>query len=103
MSGWLLAGVLQYRAVAVATQRDLSDRFARAGFEVRSVKIQELVTVGQLQEVVERRLQWARRGPGPIPGIGRDTLAGLFRRYGPDLRAIQSDLYDHFQKLEAEA
>lgn len=102
LSGWLLAGVLQFRAVAVATQRDLSDRFAGAGFEIRNVKIQELVTVGQLQKVVERRLEWARRGPGALPLIGKDVISGLFRNYGPDLESIQSDLYDHYQQLETE-
>jgi hypothetical protein len=101
LRGWLLAGVLQFRAVAVATQRDLSDRFARAGFKVRTVDVQELVSLSCLQEVVERRLEWARRGPGPLPRIGTDALAGLFRRHGPDLQIIQSDLYDYYQQLEA--
>ena len=102
LSGWLLAGVLQFRAVAVATQRDLSDRFARAGFEIRNVKIQELVTVGQLQKVVERRLEWARRGPGATPWLRSDVLPALLQRHGPDLQSIQSDLYDHYQQLETE-
>jgi hypothetical protein len=102
MSGWLLARVLRFRSVAVATQRDLSGRFARAGFEARSVRVQELATVDRLQEFVERRLEWARRGPGPIPLVRRDMLAGLFRRHGPDLQSIQSDLYDRYQRLGVE-
>jgi hypothetical protein len=102
LSGWLLAGVLQFGAVAVATQRDLSNRFARAGFEVRSVKVQELVTVGLLRRFVDRRLEWARRGPGATPWIRSDVLPALLQRHGPNLQSIQSDLYDHYQQLETE-
>jgi hypothetical protein len=102
LSRSLLAGVLRYRTVAVATQRDLSDRFARAGFEVWSVGVQELWTIQDLHELVECRLEWARRGPGEVPRIRGNVLSALFRRHGPDVQSIQSDLYDRYQQLEVE-
>lgn len=54
----------------------------------------------KLALVIERRLQWARRGPGRIPQITKSTMDTLLRRWGDDLRAILDALYDAVQDLE---
>jgi hypothetical protein len=101
LDGALLAQVLNFPVVAVATQKDLAVSFRKAEFLVMTVKVADLVSISLLEEMVARRMEWARRGPGPIPSVGREALRSLLTRHGHDLRAIQSHLYDWCQQLEA--
>jgi hypothetical protein len=102
LSGKLLARVLRFRSVAVATQKSLGKPFRIAGFNVRTVRVEGLMSLSGLQEVVEKRLEWARRSPGEVPRVGEPGLEALFRRHGSDLQSIQSDLYDRYQQLGVE-
>jgi hypothetical protein len=101
LDGPLLDRVLRFHAVAVATQKDLAVSFRKAEFLVRTVRVPDRVSFSLLQEMVTRRLEWARRGPGPLPSVGVELLRSLLARHCYDLRAIQSHLYDWCQQLEA--
>jgi len=98
----LLANVLRFPTVVMATQKDLEAPFRQAGFRVRTVPVAERCSGHQLGEIVERRLEWARRAPGPIPEIHDGLGEALLRRYGHDLRTMLSHLYDRFQLLEVQ-
>ena len=93
--------VCRYPLVAAATQVDLSRRFLRVGFRVETVDVGGDLDPGRLRRMVIRRMEWARRGPGPLPEIRVATLKNLLLEYGRNLRAIQADLYGMFQQLEA--
>lgn len=83
--------------VALGTHEDLA---AVAGRPLRTVHVGGPPSVELLDAIVRRRVEWARRGPGPVPEVGRATLADLIARHGDDLRAIEGDLYDLFQSRE---
>jgi hypothetical protein len=38
--------------------------------------------------------------PGPIPGVEKGALKKLMNLHGPDLKAVQADLYNRYQQLE---
>ena len=47
-----------------------------------------------------RRIEHVRRGAGRVPLPSERTLDALVRRHGDDLRAMQDELYDLFQRLK---
>jgi len=102
-SGDLLGKLFRFQTVAVATQKDLAVSFHEAGFRIRTVPVRDRVDLPWLQEMAQRRLEWARRGPGPLPGVEEGVLQGLFERHADDVVAIQADLYDRYQHLGGEA
>lgn len=78
---------------AFGSHRDLGAELA--GLEVRTIP----PGAPRLREIVERRLEWARRGPGRIPTVPDRTLAALSARHGGDVRAIEAELYDVIQRM----
>ena len=83
-------------ALAFGTHDDLS---AIVGRRLRTVRV-EVIDVARLRAIVDRRLEWARRGPGPVPVVTDAVLATLVARHGTDVRAMEGALYDAVQKLE---
>lgn len=83
------------RTLALGTHEDLS---AYADRPVRTVRLAGLTTAPRLREIVDRRIEWARRGPGPVPVVSDMALRVLIERHGGDLRAIFGLLYDSLQK-----
>lgn len=66
-----------------------------------------LVTVGvgdpspeRLALIVERRIELARRGAGPVPTVDAAAVAWLVARFADDVRAAEQALYEVFQRLE---
>jgi hypothetical protein len=84
---------------AIGTHQDHSAELARAGLETVSIRLQGL-TPERLGQIVERRLEWARRAPGPLPDVSTAALARLIDQYGDDLASILRRLYEDFQALE---
>ena len=93
----LAAALARAGRVALGTHEDLA---AIAGRPLRTVRLDAPPTVERLDAIVRRRVEWARRGPGPVPEVGREALAKLIALHGSDLRAIEGHLYDLFQSLE---
>jgi hypothetical protein len=100
LSGQQLGRLLgRCRRALLATHEDLS---SRAGRPLRTFRLPAL-TLARLRTIVTRRIEHVRRGPGPVPLPSDRTLADLLRRRGDDLRAVQDELYDLFQRLKGVA
>lgn len=82
--------------LVLGTHEDLSARTSR---DVTTVVL-EGMNAERLGEILQRRIDAARRGPGSIPRLRRETLEQLVSRYEDDVRAIEGHLYDVFQRLE---
>lgn len=82
----------------IGTHEDHSVELEMAHKETVSVYLSGL-TPERLEEIIERRIEWARRGPGPIPRFSRPRINGLIEVYGDDLSAILCSLYEEFQAL----
>ena len=78
---------------------DHGPELERAGLRVTTVRVGG-VDAHRLEHIVARRIEAARRAPGPVPRVPRDTLEALTRQFGDDLRAIEDHLYGVFQALE---
>jgi hypothetical protein len=83
------------RTLALGTHADLSALSARP---LRTVRVGGVGTA-KLGAIVARRIEWARRGPGPLPSVPDAGLNSLLARHGDDVRAIVGELYDVFQTL----
>jgi hypothetical protein len=84
-------------ALALGTHDDLTDS---VGHPLRTVHV-GAADVGRLRAIVERRIEWARRGPGDVPVIPDHVLAQLTAAHGSNLRATLWTLYDAVQRMEA--
>jgi hypothetical protein len=82
--------------VALGTHIDLS-RIGRR--PLATVRVGGL-TPERLAAIVERRIEWARRGPGALPRVPAAAIDALIARFGDDLRAIEARLYEAFQVME---
>jgi hypothetical protein len=57
-------------------------------------------TLDRVRSIVKRRIEWARRGAGPVPTVSDAFLQALLARHNDSVRGIEWELYDVFQKLE---
>lgn len=87
-------------ALALTTHEDLAPELRAAGLEVETVRLSGL-DPARLEAILTRRLEWARRGPGPIPTLAPGACERLVARFGDDVRAIEDHLYEQVQRLEA--
>jgi len=83
---------------AVATHESLAADFERAGLAYESVEVAG-ISVELVDGIIKRRLEWARRAPGPLPRVSLAVIEGLVARHGDDIRGIERHLYEVFQKL----
>ena len=54
----------------------------------------------RLGRIVRRRIEWARRSEGPVPKLDDALLHALVERHGDDIRGIEGQLYNLFQRLQ---
>lgn len=88
------------RTLVLGTHADLSPH---AGRPLRTVRLEGPVPLERLRRIVARRLEWARRGPGPVPLPADDTLRALIARHAGDVRAIEGELYERYQTFGGNA
>ena len=86
--------------LALGTHGDYTAELRHAGFEVVTVRPDARLDRQRLAAILAKRIEWARRGLGPVPGIRVETLDELLARCGKDVRAMESVLYERFQALE---
>lgn len=86
--------------LALSTHEDLTRDLEAMGWTVWTIEVGGLGR-HKLENVLERRLEWARRGPGPLPRFSRGALETLLARHGDDLRSMLDDLYETTQSTVA--
>ncbi len=84
----------------IGTHEDHSGELAQAHVETVTTHLRGM-TPDRLGQIIERRLEWARRGPGPLPRLSTPRIGRLIEVYGDDLSAILACLYEEFQTLDA--
>lgn len=87
------------RSFVVGTHVSLASTYERAGLDYESVEVGG-VDLASVAQIIERRLEWARRGPGALPRVTNAAVVALVDRHGDDRRAIERHLYEVFQRLE---
>jgi hypothetical protein len=86
-------------SLALGTHEDFCSELVAAGFDVETVPVGDALDGPRLCEILNRRVEAARRGPGRLPYVRVQTAHALIDRFGDDLRAIQGHMYDRFQTL----
>jgi energy-coupling factor transporter ATP-binding protein EcfA2 len=86
------------QAWVIASHQDHQPELEQAGFVVRVLSLQGL-SLQKLEQIVQNRLEWARRSAGHVPQVPRQLLQNLLEQHGDNLRAIEDALYDYFQGL----
>jgi hypothetical protein len=85
------------RSLALGTHVDLRAELEAAGYRVFTVRLDAAPAVERLDEIFRARIEWARRGPGPVPVVPRRTIEELRARAGSDVRAMEGLLYEALQ------
>ncbi len=83
----------------IGTHYDHYSELRKAGKDCKTVLLKGL-TSDQLDRIIRRRIEWARRGPGPVPVITPQEIERLIDDYKDDVSAILSNLYEKFQAME---
>jgi hypothetical protein len=83
----------------LGTHVDYETELRRAGLEVQTIEPGPLLNADRLETILAKRIEWARRGPGPLPQVSRSTVEQLIKRFGDDVRAMEGNLYEMFQNL----
>ena len=85
--------------LVLGTHRDFTRELTRAGRRVRTVAAEDRMNATRLTRILNSRIEWVRRGGGPVPGVLYETAAGMLERFGPNIRRIQLELYMTFQDM----
>jgi hypothetical protein len=83
----------------IGTHYDHARELQKAGKVYNSIHLRG-ITRDHLETVIQRRIEWARRNPGPVPVISIGRIDQLIQEYGDDLLRILHQLYEEFQVLE---
>ncbi|MFP6621593.1 MAG: hypothetical protein VB877_19770 [Pirellulaceae bacterium] len=86
--------------LVLGTHRDFTRQLQRLGRDVKTIEAGEGTNAARLDQVFHRRIEFARRDPGPVPSIPMNTIHHLLAQHGDDLRAMEGRLYERFQELE---
>jgi len=88
------------KPLVLGTHRDFSRELTKWGREVWTVQAGIKTDRIQLDKIVRKRIEFARRQAGEVPVVTMNTIDKLLDKYGADIRAIERRLYDLFQLLE---
>jgi hypothetical protein len=81
------------RSFALGTHVDLKAELEAAGLTVHTIRPAEGSSPDRLDAIFRARIEWARRGPGPVPVVPRRTIATLLELAGADVRTMEGLLY----------
>jgi hypothetical protein len=85
--------------LVLGTHEDYSGELRRAGREVTTIEVGGRLGTSRLQQLLERRIEFARRGEGTVPHVTRKAIDNLLLRFGNDVRGMEGRLYEVFQTL----
>ncbi len=83
--------------LVLATHRDMSRRLRRFGYTVHTDRIGAGNTPELICQLLNRRINASRLQEGPLPVVSLDDARRLVQRFGSDVRAIESYLYERVQ------
>ncbi len=83
--------------MVLATHRDLFRPLKRAGYAVKTERIGSSNSPELLCQILNRRIEAARLTKDPIPVVTIDFARQLVRRFGTNIRGIESHLYELVQ------
>lgn len=84
--------------LVLASHQDLDDELCAEDLISHTIIVEGL-DEERLMEIVNRRLEWARAGDGPLPMLSRRETRELVDRFGDDLRSLLDELYENYQDL----
>jgi hypothetical protein len=87
------------RSLVLGTHRDFRGELEGAGLRVVTIIPAAIQSAGRLATIFDRRIESARRGPGPLPGVSHATIDRLRVQHGPNVRAMEDELFEHFLSL----
>lgn len=80
------------------THKDLAWQARCTGLALHNEQVS--ISLCQLHQALNKRIEFARLSDGVIPEISLDCVKQLKRQYGDDVRAMEAFLYDYFQNLD---
>lgn len=83
----------------LGTHLDLATPLGRAGYMVRTIEVSEHLDARRLVAILNRRIEMARLRPGELPLVSQQDAERLIGKFGNNIRAIESYLYDQLQNL----
>ncbi len=86
--------------LVLASHRDVQKELSRAGYQVHVFDLGQSLTADNLQTMLNLKIESARRSDGPIPEITLQTAEKMMAQFGGNVREMEWNLYDIFQKLE---
>lgn len=89
------------RRLILGTHSDFEPALRRAGRQVLTIAADQFTDATRVQNLLNGRIEFVRRGAGPIPRICQATAAALFRQFGADIRSIEHSMYQIFQQLRS--
>jgi hypothetical protein len=89
--------------LVLGTHVDHTRELVRHGRLVTTIAVADETTPDLLHRLIQRRIEAARRGAGPIPVVEFETVQKLLEQHGPDVRTILAILYNRFQSLEGQS
>lgn len=87
------------RKLILGTHADFQKKLRRAGRPVMTIAADRFTNASRVHNLLNARIEFARRGPGPIPSITLKTAAELFTQFGSNIRGMEHSMYHTFQQL----
>ena len=84
--------------MVLATHRDQSRVLRRAGYQVDTLPIGQTNDIATIHRIVNRRIEAARLNQGAVPTFTFHHAQQLSDRFGTDIRAMESYLYEIVQQ-----
>lgn len=86
--------------LVLGTHVDLASELRAAGRSPVTRRLDDGPDAATLAALVERRIEAARRGPGPLPRVRGEALGRLRAEHGSNVRALIGRLYEVFQQMK---
>lgn len=80
------------------THKNLSIELKLMRLSVTTRRISQQ-SVNKLQTIFQRRVDYAKKNCGPAPDVTQDMVARLINKFGDNIRAMEHELYQHFNAL----
>ncbi len=87
------------RRLILSTHTDFEQALRQSGRRVLTITADHFTDASRVQNLLNARIEFARRNAGPVPTVSHLTATELFRQFGSDIRSIEHSMYLTFQEL----